>query len=390
MKRKIILVLTIVVIVFSFVRCGSNEHSEDDGHDHGAEEKENIVSEEEDHDSEEIIFTKEQAKNVGLIVEIVEPSIFNQVIKVSGQVLAAQGDEVTIVANSSGILSFSNASITDGVSIRKGESIVSISAKNIVDGDPVAKAKIEYEAAKIEFQRAESLVKDKIISVKEFQQASTRYNTAKAIYSGIAQKIDANGVIVTSPIDGFLKSKLVNQGEYVSMGQPIAIISQNKRLLLRAEVPEKYFGELQNVSTANFKLPYSKRLYKLSELQGKLLSYGRSSSESSFYVPIIFEFKNTGDIITGSFSEIYLLSFPQENVISIPQSALTEEQGLYFVYLQLDEEGYKKQEVILGQSNGERVQILSGLKSNDRVVTKGTYQVKLAANSSVVPEGHTH
>ncbi|KAA6327429.1 Multidrug resistance protein MdtA, partial [termite gut metagenome] len=70
--------------------------------------------------------------------------------------------------------------------------------------------------------------------------------------------------------------------------------------------------------------------------------------------------------------------------------ALTEAQGLYFVYLQTGEEAYKKQEVTPGEENGERVRILSGIKPGDRIVTKGVYQVKLAANSSVMPEGHTH
>ncbi|MEG1794781.1 MAG: efflux transporter periplasmic adaptor subunit, partial [Rikenellaceae bacterium] len=102
------------------------------------------------------------------------------------------------------------------------------------------------------------------------------------------------------------------------------------------------------------------------------------------------EFDNIGDIVTGSFAEVYLLSTPQKDVISIPISALTEEQGLYFVYLQIDEEGYKKQEVTLGDNNGERIRIVSGLKSGDKVVVKGAYQVKLASVSSVVPEGHNH
>ena len=77
-------------------------------------------------------------------------------------------------------------------------------------------------------------------------------------------------------------------------------------------------------------------------------------------------------------------------MISVPVSSITEEQGLFFVYIQLDEEGYKKQEVTLGQNNGDRLQILSGLKVGDKVVTKGVYQVKLAAISSVMPEGHNH
>jgi RND family efflux transporter MFP subunit len=182
----------------------------------------------------------------------------------------------------------------------------------------------------------------------------------------------------------------VAQGEYVSVGQPIATVTQNRRLQLRAEVSENNFRILKSINSANFKLAYDNTVYKLSDLNGKLLSYGKSSGDQTFYIPVTFEFDNIGEIIPGAFTEVYLLSSPQENVISVPVPSITEEQGLNFVYLQLDEEGYKKQEVMLGQNNGERVQILSGLKNGDKVVTKGVYQVKLAATSSVMPEGHAH
>ena len=62
---------------------------------------------------------------------------------------------------------------------------------------------------------------------------------------------------------------------------------------------------------------------------------------------------------------------------------------MYFIYLQLDEEGYKKQEVTLGANDGKEVQILTGLKAGDRVVTKGAYQVKLASASNAIP-AHSH
>ena len=76
-------------------------------------------------------------------------------------------------------------------------------------------------------------------------------------------------------------------------------------------------------------------------------------------------------------------------MISVPASALTEEQGINFVYLRLDEEGYKKQEVKIGMSDGSRVEILSGLKEGDEVVTQGAIHVKLASASAAIP-GHTH
>ena len=138
-----------------------------------------------------------------------------------------------------------------------------------------------------------------------------------------------------------------------------------------------------------FKTPYDNKVYELGELKGRLLSYGKASGGTSFYVPVTFEFDNRGDVIPGSYVEVYLLSSEMPDVLALPVTALTEEQGLYFVYLQLDEEGYKKQEVTLGASNGKKVQILTGLKAGDRVVTKGAYQVKLASASNAIP-AHSH
>jgi RND family efflux transporter MFP subunit len=370
-----------------------HEHVDGDGHDHSSEDGHNHEGEalkKEGGHSDEIPFTKQQAEAVGLKVEEVTPGTFSHVIKTSGQILSAQGDEATIVATFNGIVSFANPSISDGAAVRAGEAIVTISAKNLLEGDPAAKAKIAYETALKEYQRAKELIKEQIISAKEFEQAHLRYETAKTTYEAQSSNITTSGVKVTSPISGYIKNRLVSQGEYVSVGQPIATVSQNRRLQLRAEVSENYFKSLKSIGSANFQTSYDNAVYKLSDLNGRLLSFGKASGGQSFYIPVTFEFDNVGDIVPGSFVSVYLLSNAQNNVISVPVSAVTEEQGLNFVYLQLDEEGYKKQEVTLGQNNGERMQILSGLKKGDKVVVKGVYQVKLAATSSVMPEGHSH
>ena len=191
-------------------------------------------------------------------------------------------------------------------------------------------------------------------------------------------------------MNGFIKNLLVKDGDYVETGQPLLSISQNRRLMLKADVSERYYKNLPTLISARFKTPYNNNVYELEELNGKLKSYGRSSDNGSFYIPVIFEFDNKGDIIPGSYVEVFLLSKYTDNVIAIPETALTEEQGAYFVYLQLEKDSYKKQEVTLGDDNGEEVQIISGIKPGDRVVTKGAYQIKLAASSNIIPEGHSH
>ena len=175
----------------------------------------------------------------------------------------------------------------------------------------------------------------------------------------------------------------------MTIGQPLVSVTQNRRLFLRAEVSEKYYPYLRTISSANFQTPYNNKVYELQALNGKLLSFGKTAGDNSFYVPVTFEFDNKGEVIPGSFVEVFLLSSPMENVIFLPRTALTEEQGSYFVYLQLDEEGYRKQEVTVGADNGKNVQILSGVKAGDRVVTEGAYQVRLASASNAIP-AHSH
>jgi len=363
----------------------NHSHSDHDGHDHSEDKKEKTS-----HSSDHIVFTEQQAESAGLETETVKPAAFNRIIKTGGQISTTQGGESIITATTSGLVSFANPSLINGISVRAGETVVTVSARKILDGDPADKAVIDYRNAVAEYERARSLVSDQIISAKEFEQIKLRYETAKNAYDAQAENITANGVKITSPITGYIKNILVSQGEYVSVGQPIATITKNNKLQLKAEVSEKYFNLLKTVSGANFKMAYDDKVYRLSDLNGRLMSYGKTTDQDSFYIPVIFEFDNDGDIIPGSFAEVYLLGHQTENTISIPKSSLTEEQGIYFVYLKIADDEYRKQEITPGQDNGDRVQILAGLHPGDEVVTRGAYQIKLASVSSLIPEGHTH
>ena len=86
---------------------------------------------------------------------------------------------------------------------------------------------------------------------------------------------------------------------------------------------------------------------------------------------------------------MFLLGRERAEVISVPRSALTEEQGVHFVYLQLDASCYRKQAVTLGATDGQRVEIRSGLQGGERLVTRGAIHVKLASASNAIP-AHTH
>ena len=78
------------------------------GHNHAATDAHSNEEHSHDHGSnpDEIILAPEKAKAAGVMSEIIQPKAFRQVIKASGEVQAAQGNESTIVANVSGVVSF--------------------------------------------------------------------------------------------------------------------------------------------------------------------------------------------------------------------------------------------------------------------------------------------
>lgn len=370
-----------------------HNHAEE-GHDHASEDhnihNHNHAAEGHEHGNnpDEIILAPEKAKAAGVVSEVIQPKPFRQVIKASGEVQAAQGNESVIVANVSGVVSFQR-SVTEGMQVGKGATLMSISASQLQDGDPAERARIAYEVAKAEYDRASRLVESQIVSQKEFNSIREKYENARIAYEALVKNQTKSGVAVTAPIGGYIKNLLVKEGDYVAVGQPLATVTQNNRLFLRADVSERYYKYLNNITSANFKTPYDNHVYELDALNGRLLSYGKAAGSGSYYVPVTFSFDNKGDMIPGSFVEIYLLSKTMEDVIVLPEEALTEEQGLYFVYIQKCEESYKKQEVKLGASNGVEVQILEGLHAGDRVVVKGAYHVKLASASNALP-AHSH
>ena len=340
---------------------------------------------------EGIAFTKKQAEAAGLVVELVEEAPFSGVIKTAGHIQAPQGAEAVVVATSAGVLYYTNPSIVEGIAVEADKPLAGITAKKLQDGDPLVKARLAYETAQAEYERAQRLVGDKIISVKEYEQIRLRYETAKTTYEGQAKGMTERGASVASPIAGYVKQVLVPNGSYVEVGQPVAVVTQTRRLQLRAEVSERDYAQLAKVTEAHFAPAYIDKLYKTSELNGRLVAYGKAASDAaSHYIPVTFEFDNVGDIIPGSYADVYLLTTPEDGVVSLPTEALTEEQGLYFVYVQVCAEEYEKRSVHPGRRNGERVEILHGLHHGERVVTHGAYHVKLASMSTAIPHGHSH
>lgn len=371
----------IVILSALLIITGCHNHN----HHHESTEAHKHETHEHHHEAEahnheahghgsEIVIEPHQAAELGIISEEVSPKDFQMSIRTSGTITAASQGEIAITAKSNGILSWAAGKPIPGTRVQKGEIIANISSDGLVEGNSLNKAQNNYELAKKEYERAKQLHEAKIISEKEFLQIENEYKNAR----NAANNLSSKGLAITCPSNASIQSVFKNEGEFVAEGETIAILIQNKKAILKANLPQKY--SKLNISEADFKV--NETIYNTKSLKSI------SNTLEGPYLPLYFEFENEDNIPQGSYAEVWLISDTKPNTIAIPLTALIEDQADYCVYIQLDEECYAKRRVSLGQRNSSEVEVLGGLEIGEKVVTKGAFQVKLS-KAAIIP-GHSH
>lgn len=342
-----------------------------------------------------VSFPKEKSWKVDFATAVCHAEAFGQVIRTVGRIEPSQGDERTIAAHTSGIITFAKAGLVEGQTVGAGAALFYIDASAMADNNlsiRLRQVQSDYNFAKSNYERKKNLAQDKIISEADLLEAKRQYESAEAEYNTLISNFAAGKQTVTAPIGGYLNNIAVKNGDYVEAGQTIASVSQNRDLYIHAEVPARYYSDLSQISGANLRGINSQNVYTLDELGGKLISYAKTVSGDSPRLPVVFQVSNKADFVPGSFVEVYIKTTRDGNSLVVPNSAIVEEMGNHFVFAQLTPEFFEKREVQLGVTDGMRTEILSGIKAGERIVTKGAVMVKLAQATGTLDahSGHVH
>ncbi len=365
----------------------NHSHSEAEGHDH---EHEGHDHPGEDHGEDAhaehgdvITLSPDMAERLGVKADTVAEAPFGSVLEVSGVIESSADAAGAVSARTAGIFTYAPG-ISIGSEVRAGQTIGSVRAEGVAGGDPNRVAKVELDAAKAELDRITPLWEDRLVTRAQYNAAVAAYQRALAAYSAPA----ASGR-VTAPVSGVITTLDARSGQFVETGTVVATVNGSASYTLRADVPARKYALLGDVTDARVVLPYSGRTLLMSSLKGRRAGTSAAAARSG-YVPVTFTFAGTPDIVPGTAVDVYLLGPDTRTAISVPRTAIVEQQGDYYVYEKLDEDCYRKLPVSLGATDGERVEVLSGLHPGMSVVTAGTTAVTLAAASGNIPEGHSH
>lgn len=367
----------------------AHNHSEhahaEDAHDHSEHEH---AEEGHEHAAGEIVFTKEQAAMTDFKVEPATKGFFRNTIKCSGVISAPRSQIQVITAPVSGIIHFADARLTENTQVGKGKSLFTISSATISSGNEAAKAEAAFRKAEADRNRLKPLYDDHLISQGEWLAAEQEYQRALAEWEPYRGNSEG-GTTLSAQIGGYITDLSVSEGDFVGVGTPIATVVGGGKKQLAVSVPQRYYSLLPTINDARFTTPVSEEQFTVSALGGSKKQSSTSVATGSTLVEMLFEFP-AGNFPDGTFAEVTLLGTERGGVLTLPLSAITESQGLYYVYVQLDEECYMRREVRIGDDDGERVEIVAGVDPGEMVVTRGAVNVKMASFSGAIPHSHSH
>ncbi|MGH7341390.1 MAG: efflux RND transporter periplasmic adaptor subunit, partial [Candidatus Rokuibacteriota bacterium] len=245
----------------------------------------------------------------------------------------------------------------------------------------VAEAEAQLALAEQNYRRAQALKGENVLSVAELERATAERDVARAHLDVAAVALDRTEI--RAPFDGVLGRRTVSPGDRVTPerfgggeGTGLVQIDAVATLKLVFTVPEIAIAAVRPdmplaVSVAPFPgETFPGQVYftapALDPQNRRLVLKGRVSNPDRRLMP-------------GMFANIRVEAARHENALALPESALVHEGDGVFVW-RLDQAGAAERvAVVTGIRLPGRIEVTSGLRAGDRVVTAGTHKVSPGA-----------
>jgi len=269
-------------------------------------------------------------------------------------------DEVDIVARAAGPIV--ELRVEEGDLVAEGQVLARLDAADY--RAQVEIARVTLNETELAFQRAKSLQSEALISPEAYEQAQAAYETARAQLQ--AGELMVGYTEIRAPFGGLIINRYVAFAEQVSMNAPLFRISDFNPLLCPIQVPERELSRLRVGQAAYLTVePYPGRRFDASVLRIRPVVDARTGT-----VKVTLEVKGQGKLRPGMFSRVFVETETRQGALVIPKAALSLESIGDVVYV-AQENLASRREVELGFSEGDFVEVASGVAAGESVVVVG-------------------
>ncbi|BFU90611.1 MAG: putative Heavy metal efflux system, membrane fusion protein [Nitrospira sp.] len=247
------------------------------------------------------------------------------------------------------------------------------------------------------FERAKTLLEEKVIALAELQRRKGEMLSVRAERQeaqnrlrllgmtddqidrlGRDQKVRSN-ISITAPFNGRIIFRNLTKGEVVEVTHQLFTIADLSEVWVLANIPEKDIPFIRKSERTDGDRNVEVRLnaYPEEVFHGKVTYVGDVLNVATRTMNLRIELPNRDHLLKPEmYATVRLYSQPTRGVLAVPENAIQRDRERHFVFVQLDSHTFEARDVKLGDSNGNQVAIIEGLREGERVVTNGGFILK--------------
>lgn len=309
----------------------------------------------------------------------VERRTLSEDLVVRGTVAAIPNEDVKVSALVAGRVN--SVTIAEGDTVRQGQVIAELERQPLDDqrrqaAAAVEQAKAQVDNARLNLQRNQQLFQRGIAAGKEVEDAQAQQaaaqsalETANAGLNTVQRNLERASV--RAPIAGQVVKRMVSVGEQVdgTAAQPIAEIANLDRVELGANVPSEYLARVKIGMTAAI----TSDAYPGRAFSGTIIAISPAVDATTNAGLVRIRIANADRALkVGMFAEARVVLATHADALVVPPAAIVKGEDAAAVYVVTGDTA-QRTPVTIGLEKPDAVEILSGLKDGQIVLTSSVY-----------------
>lgn len=254
-------------------------------------------------------------------------------------------------------------------------------------------AKTELDLAEKEYERVMKLTN--VVPEKEAWRAGSALTSAREKLEGLkrqgkvyetsvdqsrSQSQNPKRVVMRAPLDGIVAETHVTLGEYVRPEKELYRIVDLSEVLVEAEIFENAIALVSRATSARIIV----EAYPDDGFTGKLVSLGTTIDPQTRTLRVLFSVPNPElKLVAEMFADVFIETGESLEGLTLPKSALTDQDGQSVVYVKVAGEQFVARPVVVAERFMDRVKLAQGSESafqeGERIVVQGMYQIRMSA-----------
>ncbi|MCI1779542.1 MAG: efflux RND transporter periplasmic adaptor subunit [Bacteroidales bacterium] len=270
--------------------------------------------------------------------------------------------------------------VKPGDKVKKGNLLVSVNSDDLNAKKARAEAMVAEAAAAAgnaqkDYERYRELRKSNSVSDKELENASLQKTSMQAKLQMAGQQLQEIKAMlaytnIKAPFSGTITQKIMDEGGMANPGMPLLTMEQDGKLQVIASVPESYIKYVKTGNSVKVNLKAAGEYFNGEIME---LSPSSFSSGGQYAIKISVPSGCRTKMRAGMYASVFIpgiIPEVRESGLLLRKSSIVHKNQLTGVYVVDDKDRAMLRWVRLGKSVGDKVEVLSGVGAEDKVILK--------------------